>query len=80
MEEQQVLDAQRLEQQHHVGQVGPLDLRNGGHQHLVLIGTISVQPASRQTVVEVVVGGRVQQVKNMRCTGVFIVLHELSCW
>lgn len=50
MEEQQVLDAQRLEQQHHVGQVGPLDLRDGGRQHLVLIGTLSVQPAGRQTV------------------------------
>lgn len=50
MEEQQILDAQRLEQQDHVGQVGPLDLWDGGHQHLVFIGTVSVQPARRQTV------------------------------
>jgi len=44
VEEQQVLHAQRLEQQHHVGQVGPLDLRDGGGQHLVLVGALRVQP------------------------------------
>ena len=47
VKEQQVLHAQRLEQQHHVGQVGPLDLRYGGGQHLVLIGTLRVQPVGQ---------------------------------
>lgn len=47
MEEQQVLDPQRLEQQHHVGQVGPLDLWDGGGEHLVLVGALGVEPGHR---------------------------------
>lgn len=42
VEEQQVLHAQRLQQQHHVSQVCALDLRDGGGQHLVLEGALSV--------------------------------------
>lgn len=48
MEEQQVLHAQGLQQQHHVGQVGSLDLRYGGGEHLVLIGTLCVQPGQKE--------------------------------
>lgn len=43
MEEKQVLNTQRLQEQNYVGQVGPLDLWYGGGQHLVLIGTLSVK-------------------------------------
>lgn len=50
VEEQQILDTQRLEQQYHVGQIGPLDLWDGGHQHLIFIGTLGVQPELRQIV------------------------------
>lgn len=44
VEEQQVLDPQGFEQQHHVGQVGPLNLWDGGGQHLILEGALGVQP------------------------------------
>lgn len=45
MELQQVLHPQGLEQQHHVGEVGPLDLRHGGGQELVLVSTLCVKSA-----------------------------------
>ena len=41
---QQVLHAEGLEEEHHVGQVGPLDLRHGRGQELVAILTLRVQP------------------------------------
>lgn len=43
VEGQQVLDAQRLEQQHGVGQVGALDLGHGGGEQLVLVLALRVQ-------------------------------------
>lgn len=45
MELQEVLHPQGLEQQHHVGQVGPLDLGHRGGQELILIGALGVEPA-----------------------------------
>lgn len=45
MELQQVLHPQGLEQQHHVGKVGPLDLGHGGGQELVLVSTLCVESA-----------------------------------
>lgn len=48
MEQEQVLDPQRLQQQDHIGQVGSLDLWDGGGQHLILIGTLSVKPLWRR--------------------------------
>lgn len=47
VELQQVLHAQRLEQKHHVGQVGALDLGDGGGQQLILVRTLGVQPAAK---------------------------------
>lgn len=47
VEEQQILDAQRLQQQDDIGQVGPLDLWYGGSQHLILISTLSIKPEQR---------------------------------
>lgn len=49
VELQQVLHPQGLEQQHHVGQVGPLDLRHRGGQELILIGALGVEPAKEKT-------------------------------
>lgn len=49
VELQQVLHAEGLEQQHHVGQVGPLDLRHRGGQELILVGTLRVEPAGDNT-------------------------------
>ena len=43
VELQQVLDAQRLEQQHDIGQVGSLDLRHCRRQEFVLVLTRRVQ-------------------------------------
>lgn len=45
MELQQVLHPQGLEQQHHVGKVGPLDLRHSGSQELILVSALCVEPA-----------------------------------
>lgn len=42
---QQVLHPQGLEQQHHVGKVGPLDLGHGGGQELVLVSALCVESA-----------------------------------
>lgn len=47
MEEEQILDTQRLQQQDNVRQVGPLDLWYGGGQHLIFKGALGVE--SRQT-------------------------------
>lgn len=47
MEEEQILNTQRLQEQDHVGQVGPLNLWYGGGQHLILKGTLSVEPEQR---------------------------------
>lgn len=47
MEEEQILNTQRLQQQDYIGQVGPLDLWYGGSQHLILIGALSVEPGQR---------------------------------
>ena len=49
VELQQVLHPQGLEQQHHVGQVGPLDLGHRGGQELVLVGTLGVESAREKT-------------------------------
>ena len=46
MELQEVLDSEGLEQQHHVGEVGALDLWHRGDQHLVLVGRLCVQPVA----------------------------------
>lgn len=48
MKEEQILNPQRLQQQDHVGQVGPLDFRNGGCQHLIFVGALGVKPEQRQ--------------------------------
>lgn len=45
MELQQVLHPQGLEQEHYIGKVGPLDLRHGGGQELVLVSTLCVESA-----------------------------------
>lgn len=50
MELQEVLHPQGLEQQHHVGQVGPLDLGHRGGQELILIGALCVEPAGEDQV------------------------------
>lgn len=50
VELQQVLHAQGLEQQHHVGQVGPLYLGHGGGQQLILVSTLRVEPAREEPV------------------------------
>lgn len=47
VEEEQILNAKRLQQQDYVGQVGPLDLWDGARQHLILIGALSVEPERR---------------------------------
>lgn len=49
MEEEQILNPQRLQQQDHIGQVGPLDLWDGAGQHLILIGALSVEPEATET-------------------------------
>lgn len=49
MELQQVLHTEGLEQQHHVGQVGPLDLGHRGGQELILVGALGIQPAREET-------------------------------
>lgn len=49
MELQQVLHPQGLEQQHHVGQVGPLDLGHRGGQELILVGALGVEPVGEKT-------------------------------
>ena len=46
VELQEVLDSEGLEQQHHVGEVGALDLRHRGDQHLVLVCRLCVQPVA----------------------------------
>lgn len=48
VELQQVLHPQGLEQQHHIGQVGPLDLGHRGGQELILVGALGVEPARRR--------------------------------
>lgn len=53
VEQEQILDAQRLQQQDYVGQVGPLDLWYGGRQHLIFIGALSVQPETETDSVSV---------------------------
>lgn len=47
MEEEQILNTKRLQQQDYVRQVGPLDLWYGGGQHLIFKGALGVE--SRQT-------------------------------
>lgn len=47
MEEEQILDTQRLQQQDDIGQVGPLDLRYCGSQHLILVSALSVEPGRK---------------------------------
>ena len=46
MEMQQILDSEGLEEQHHVGQVGALDLWHSGHQHLRPVRRLRVQPVA----------------------------------
>ncbi len=43
MEQQQILHSQRFEQQYDISQVGSLDLRHRGCQHLFLVLTVGVQ-------------------------------------
>lgn len=43
MEGQQVFNSQRLQQQHRVGQIGPLYLWHGGSQELVRVLALGVQ-------------------------------------
>lgn len=42
VEEQEILNSQGLEQQHNIGQVSALDLWDGGGEHFILEGTLSV--------------------------------------
>lgn len=49
VELQQVLDSQGLEQQHHVGQVGPLDLGHRSGQELIFVGALRVESAREKT-------------------------------
>lgn len=51
VELQQVLHPKGLEQQHHVGQVGPLDLGHRGGQEFILVGTLRVQPGREKTLI-----------------------------
>ena len=44
MELQQILNSERLQQQHHIGQVGALDFWNGAGQQFVFVLPGSVQP------------------------------------
>ena len=46
MEVQKVLDSEGLEEEDHVGQIGPLDLRHGGHQHLGPVRCLRVHPVA----------------------------------
>ena len=46
VEADQVVDAHRLELQHGVPQVGPLDLRHGVREHLILERRLGVQPVA----------------------------------
>lgn len=50
VELQQILHPQGLEQQHHVGKVGPLDLGHGGGQELILVSALCVEPAREESV------------------------------
>jgi hypothetical protein len=49
VELQQVLYPEGLEQQHHIGQVGPLNLRHCGGQELIFVGALCVQPVREKT-------------------------------
>lgn len=48
MEEEQILNAQGLQEQYHIGQVGSLNFWYGGGKHLILICTLSVEPEWRR--------------------------------
>lgn len=48
VELQQVLHSQGLEQQYHIGKVGPLDLRHSGGQQLILVSALCVESAREE--------------------------------
>lgn len=48
MEEEQILNPQRLEQQDYIGEVSPLDFWDGGSQHFSFICTLSIESEKKK--------------------------------
>lgn len=48
VEEEQILNPQRLEQQDYIGEVSPLDFWDGGSQHFSFICTLSIESEKKK--------------------------------